>query len=226
MKANGHWYTHNFYHADGNGNITYLVSGSQTVAASYRYDPFGNTISSSGGLASANTYRFSSKEIHADSGLYYYGYRWYAPNLQRWVNRDPIAERGGINLFGFVLNAPANHVDSFGLVVCFNPADCAAQCGCAAVDLSQCIKRAGGWECDCNVACVPPPTPRPPTSPGRSFDHHTNENGVDCTLICYCPNGDSVVDAAFSSDGCTCNYVGGTSSKGGFGKVCGCRWVK
>jgi len=48
------------------------VNSSQTLAASYRYDPFGNTISSSGSLASANVYRFSSKEIHVNSGMYYY----------------------------------------------------------------------------------------------------------------------------------------------------------
>ena len=90
-STNGNWYTHNYYHADGNGNITYLVNSSQTLFASYRYDPFGNTISSSG--SSANVYRFSSKEIHVNSGLYYYGFRWYAPNLQRWLNRDPMGER-------------------------------------------------------------------------------------------------------------------------------------
>jgi hypothetical protein len=49
--SSGNWSTHNFYHADGNGNITYLVNSSQTVAASYRYDPFGNLVSSSGSLA-------------------------------------------------------------------------------------------------------------------------------------------------------------------------------
>jgi hypothetical protein len=37
--------------------------------ASYRHDPFGNTISKSGMLADANVYRFSSKEIHARSGF-------------------------------------------------------------------------------------------------------------------------------------------------------------
>jgi RHS repeat-associated protein len=84
------------------------------VAASYRYDPYGNTISSSGGLASANVYRFSSKEIHVNSGLYYYGYRFYAPNLQRWLNRDPIDENGGINLYGFVLNGPIATIDPDG----------------------------------------------------------------------------------------------------------------
>ena len=90
--SSGSWTNHNFYHADGNGNITYLVESSQALAASYRYDPFGNTISSSGSLADANIYRFSSKEIHVNSGFYYYGYRWYAPNLQRWLNKDPLGE--------------------------------------------------------------------------------------------------------------------------------------
>ena len=92
--SGGNWSTHNFYHADGNGNITFMLNGSQTMVARYRYDPFGNTISSSGSLATANTYRFSSKEIHVNSGMYYYGYRFYDPSLQRWVNRDPIGEEG------------------------------------------------------------------------------------------------------------------------------------
>jgi RHS repeat-associated protein len=113
--SSGNWSTHNCYHADGNGNITYLVNSSQTLAASYLYDPYGNTISSSGSLASANVYRFSSKEFHVNSGLYYYGYRWYHPNLQRWLNRDHIGEKGGINLFQLVSNNPVNKIDSLGL---------------------------------------------------------------------------------------------------------------
>ncbi|HEY5909853.1 MAG TPA: RHS repeat-associated core domain-containing protein [Verrucomicrobiae bacterium] len=92
--SSGNWTNHNYYHADGNGNITYLVNSSQGLAATYRYDPFGNTISSSGTLAAANVYRFSSKELHANSGLYYYLYRFYDPNTQRWLNRDSIDEPG------------------------------------------------------------------------------------------------------------------------------------
>ena len=41
--SSGNWTNHNYYHADGNGNITSLVNASQGLAASYRYDPFGNT---------------------------------------------------------------------------------------------------------------------------------------------------------------------------------------
>ena len=83
---------HSYYFADGNGNITYMLNSSQNMVASYRYDPFGNTISKSGALADANVYRFSSKEFHVNSGLYYFGYRFYDPSLQRWPNRDPIEE--------------------------------------------------------------------------------------------------------------------------------------
>ena len=115
QSGSGSFTNHNYYHADGNGNITYMVDTNQSMVATYRYDPFGNSISSSGTLASANVYRFSSKERHNNSGMYYYGYRWYDPNLQRWLNRDPIQEEGGINLYGFVRNSPFSVVDAEGL---------------------------------------------------------------------------------------------------------------
>jgi hypothetical protein len=48
--------------------------------------------------------------------LYYYLYRFYDPNLQRWPNRDPIQETGGLNLFALVKNAPTFRIDRFGLI--------------------------------------------------------------------------------------------------------------
>jgi RHS repeat-associated protein len=103
-----------FYHADGNGNITALVNAQQLGVARYTYDPFGNTLSKFGPLADANLYRFSSKESHEPSGLVYYLYRFYDPNLQRWINRDPIGENGGVNLYRFVFNASPNLIDVWG----------------------------------------------------------------------------------------------------------------
>jgi RHS repeat-associated protein len=113
--SGGNFTSHNYYHADGSGNITFLENSSESAAAIYRYDPFGNLISKSGSLADANVYRFSSKEIHVNSGMYYYGYRFYDPNLQRWINRDPIEEEGGGNLYGFVINGPTIWVDGDGM---------------------------------------------------------------------------------------------------------------
>jgi len=106
---------HNYYLADGNGNITYMLDGSQGMVASYRYDPFGNTISKSGTLADDNVYRLSSKELLLNSGMYYFGFRFYDPSLQRWINRDPIGESAGRNLYGFIGNDPIYRTDSWGL---------------------------------------------------------------------------------------------------------------
>ncbi|MDB6016692.1 MAG: putative rhs-related protein [Pedosphaera sp.] len=106
---------HAFYHFDGNGNVTCMINASNVVVASYNYDPFGNILSKSGALAEANLYRFSSKEQHPNSGLSYYLYRFYDPNIQRWVNRDPIQENGGINQYQFVFNEPIERVDLYGL---------------------------------------------------------------------------------------------------------------
>jgi RHS repeat-associated protein len=104
-----------YYHADAAGNITAMADASGNVVARYLYDPFGNLLGKWGSLADTNRYRFSSKEVHPNSGLYYYGYRFYEPNLQRWMNRDPIREAGGINLYGFVGNSSINAVDGSGL---------------------------------------------------------------------------------------------------------------
>jgi RHS repeat-associated protein len=96
------------------------------VVARYLYDPFGNTLAMSGPKALINTYRFSSKPIHDGLGWYDYLRRWYAPEMQRWPNRDPIGERGGINLCGFVANDPVDRNDPLGLCtvyLCHRPVD-------------------------------------------------------------------------------------------------------
>jgi RHS repeat-associated protein len=106
-----------YYHSDANGNVTMMVNPWQYIVAKYLYDAFGNTLSAAGTLAQQNLYRFSSKELHPNSGLVYYLYRYYDPNLQRWPNQDPIGENGGINLYEFVDNNPTSEIDPGGLDV-------------------------------------------------------------------------------------------------------------
>ncbi len=58
--------------------------------------------------------RFSSKDENLNFGLYYYGFRWYAPGLQCWVNRDPMGERGGVTLHQAFANGPLDVIDTDG----------------------------------------------------------------------------------------------------------------
>jgi RHS repeat-associated protein len=134
--SSGNWSYHNFYHADGNGNVTALVNGSGALQASYKYDPYGRWLSGGGTLASANVLRFSSKPWvgfagSTTSGLYSYGYRFYDPYLQRWINRDPLGDSGtlrklslpypyddllGSNGYVYCGNTPPNMYDKDGRI--------------------------------------------------------------------------------------------------------------
>jgi RHS repeat-associated protein len=104
-----------FYHGDGNGNITVLISTNQLIVARYTYDPSGNILAAIGPMAAVNLYLFASKEAHPNSGLIYFGRRFYDPRLQRFINRDPIAEVGGRNLFAYAGNDCINSSDVMGL---------------------------------------------------------------------------------------------------------------
>jgi len=62
-------------------------------------------------------HRFSTKYQDAESGYYYYGFRYYEHETGRWLNRDPIEEEGGYNLYGFVGNDGVGKWDYLGLDV-------------------------------------------------------------------------------------------------------------
>ena len=139
-----------FYAYDGNGNVTEIVDASGTVQARYEYDPYGNLTRAEEALASSNSYRFSTKYQDAESGLLYYGYRYYDPVTGRWPSRDPIEERGGVNLYGFVGNEGVNAVDLLGLILS----------GCSgsnkpsrpspwSMECDQCEKDNGDWKQTC-----------------------------------------------------------------------------
>ena len=57
----------------------------------------------------------STKYWDDETGLYYYGYRYYSAELGRWLSRDPFEENGGYHLYAFVLNDPINSIDIYGL---------------------------------------------------------------------------------------------------------------
>lgn len=100
---------------DGNGNIIAWINEIGVVAQRNDYDPFGNLIAKQGDIEGLN-YGFSTKYTDEETGLCYYGYRYYDPVTGRWPSRDPIGERGGLNLYGFVGNDGVGRMDYLGMV--------------------------------------------------------------------------------------------------------------
>jgi RHS repeat-associated protein len=85
------------------------------LVATYEYAPYGEILASSGDFAAANPFRFSTKYHDDETGLIDFGRRLYDPLLGRWINRDPIEELGGVNLYAYVENYPTAAIDGLGL---------------------------------------------------------------------------------------------------------------
>jgi RHS repeat-associated protein len=60
-------------------------------------------------------FRFQTKYYDRESGLLYFGHRYYAPSTGKWLTRDPLGERGGLNLTQAFGGDPVNGVDAVGL---------------------------------------------------------------------------------------------------------------
>ena len=108
--------TYYYYTRDHLGSIRELIDSNRVVRARYDYDPYGRR--------SANQITFNAVEAdfgytghfhHAPSGLALAPFRAYSADLGRWLSRDPIAEDGGVNLYGYVKCNPLNQIDVLGL---------------------------------------------------------------------------------------------------------------
>ena len=96
------------------GSCVMELNKDAVVTSAEGYYPFGETAWVA--PESEIEYRFvrySGKEMDV-SGLYYYGARYYAPWLQRWVSADPAGDVDGLNLYSFVANNPIKFSDQDG----------------------------------------------------------------------------------------------------------------
>jgi RHS repeat-associated protein len=96
------------------------------MVANYEYDPYGNQTNVAGTYE--QPFRFSGKYHDAETGLGYWGYRYYNPVLGRWINRDPLGEPGGLNLYAYCGNGPAGRIDALGLSGDETPIGCHTIC--------------------------------------------------------------------------------------------------
>jgi len=90
----------------------WVVENSRTT----HLGPFGELIRATGLLAKLTPFMFSTKFYDWESGLYYFGYRYYNPSTGRWLSRDPAEEDASLNLYAILNNDPVDDVDDLGLV--------------------------------------------------------------------------------------------------------------
>ncbi len=133
------------YCYDGNGNVMALVNAAdKSIVASYEYDPFGNTLRATGAKAAANPFRFSTKYIDDETGLVYYGFRYYSPYDGRFVGRDPLGEWVSLHVLAFVRNNPVDLVDMLGKMESGNRVGGGSTDNLLPLDRLP-IKDPGGW---------------------------------------------------------------------------------
>lgn len=101
---------------DANGNVGQMVDETGTnIVAAHEYATDNSTVRASRVEAQENPFRFSTKYLDEDPELYYYGQRYYSPEVGRWVSRDHVGEHGGANLYHGCFNNPVNRFDWLGL---------------------------------------------------------------------------------------------------------------
>lgn len=104
-----------WYHFGPQGETRYMTDKNATLTDSYLYNSYGNPVSFTANYY--NQFRYGAK----------YGYytevstqfvlatqRWYAPQLMRWVSKDPSGYDGGVNLYEYAKSAPTKYVDVTG----------------------------------------------------------------------------------------------------------------
>lgn len=98
---------------DSIGSNRQVCDAAGSIVRSVSFDSFGQSSESLGTID--NDFQYANYYKHERSSFYLATNRAYSASLSRWMNRDPIAERGGINLFKYVNNSPTNFSDPSGL---------------------------------------------------------------------------------------------------------------
>jgi RHS repeat-associated protein len=100
-----------YYSRDQLSSIRELTQAA--VLNQYTYTPYGQVNALPG--AASSDFQYAGYYYHAASGLNLAARRAYNSGSGRWLNRDPIYERGGVNLYDYVVNSPINRRDPSGL---------------------------------------------------------------------------------------------------------------
>lgn len=117
FTATGHFYEKNqyFYHPDHLGSTAYVTDALGEVSQHQEYAAFGETFFDEHVNTPATPFLYNAKEKDAETGLYYYGARYYDPRISTWISVDPLAEKyPGMSGYNYCGNNPVICIDPDG----------------------------------------------------------------------------------------------------------------
>jgi RHS repeat-associated protein len=105
-----------FYDNDHLGGVNVITDGNGARCQLNEYDPWGSVSKQDGNCDP--THKFTGKELDPETGLYYYGGRYYDPEISRFISADPFVqdpdEPQNFNRYSYVDNNPINYIDPSG----------------------------------------------------------------------------------------------------------------
>ena len=104
-----------FYHPDHLGSSSYITDREGRVTQHTEYIAFGEVLFEEHSTSKTMPYLFNGKELDSETGLYYYGARYYDPKVSLWLNVDPLAEKyPHVSPYTYTLNNPIKFIDPDG----------------------------------------------------------------------------------------------------------------
>ncbi|MBY0510064.1 MAG: RHS repeat-associated core domain-containing protein [Rhodospirillaceae bacterium] len=101
-----------YYHTDLLGSVVATTNAAGNPVSKYTYSSYGEPGSEG---ASGDIFRFSGRQIDAETGLYYYRARMYSSLHGRFMQLDPVGGLDSLNLYQYALWNPISNIDPFGL---------------------------------------------------------------------------------------------------------------
>ncbi|MCI5163203.1 MAG: hypothetical protein D3917_14525 [Candidatus Electrothrix sp. AX5] len=108
-----------WYHYNHKGDVVGLTKQNGNSHHNYRYDPYGAVLPENGNFTDPhNHYTLTGKEFDENTGLVWFGARFYEPESGVWVNQDTyrgrLLEPRSLHRFGYVVDNPVNFYDPYG----------------------------------------------------------------------------------------------------------------
>ena len=105
-----------YYHPDHLGSSSFITNLEGDVTQHIEYVPFGEVFIEERNNVWNTPYLFNAKELDEETGLYYYGARYYNPRISLWLSTDPLQEKKPfVSTYTYTLNNPVKFIDPTGM---------------------------------------------------------------------------------------------------------------